>query len=174
MRFVKKSFAYGDHTVTIETGEIARQAGGAVMVTMDDTVVLATVVGALNAKPGQDFFPADRRLPGKFLRRRPHPGRLLQARRPSFGKGNPDQPPDRPPDPPAVPGWLLQRSAGRLYRDVLQSRNRSGHPAMIGASAALAISGIPFSGPIGAARVGYIDGQYVLCPTKTQLQGAAS
>jgi hypothetical protein len=78
---IKKSFAYGDHTVTLETAEIARQAGGAVMVTMDDTVVLATVVGALKRQAGPGFLSTDRRLSGAHLRRRPHPGRLLQARR---------------------------------------------------------------------------------------------
>jgi len=75
---VKKSFAYGDHTVTLETGEIARQAGGAVLVTMEDTVVLVTVVGARSVKPGQDFFPLTA-LSGKNLRRRPYPGWFFQA-----------------------------------------------------------------------------------------------
>jgi len=167
---IKKSFAYGDHTVTIETAEIARQAGGAVMVTMDDTVVLATVVGALNAKPGQDFFPltvdyqersyAAGRIPGGFFKRegRPSEKEILTSR-------------------------LIDRPLRPLFPDAFYNEVQvvctvmscnpeidPDIPAMLGASAAMAISGIPFSGPIGAARVGYIDDKYVLCPTKTQLE----
>jgi polyribonucleotide nucleotidyltransferase len=166
---IKKSFAYGDHTVTLETAEIARQAGGAVMVTMDDTVVLATVVGARNAKPGQDFFPltvdyqersyAAGRIPGGFFKRegRPSEKEILTSR-------------------------LIDRPLRPLFPDAFYNEVQvvctvmscnpeidPDIPAMLGASAAMAISGIPFSGPIGAARVGYIDGKYVLCPTKTQL-----
>jgi polyribonucleotide nucleotidyltransferase len=167
---IKKSFAYGDHTVTLETAEIARQAGGAVMVTMDDTVVLATVVGARNAKPGQDFFPltvdyqersyAAGRIPGGFFKRegRPSEKEILTCRLI-----------DRP---------LRPLFPEAFYNEVqivctVMSCNPEidpDIPAMLGASAAMAISGIPFSGPIGAARVGYIDGKYVLCPTKTQLE----
>jgi polyribonucleotide nucleotidyltransferase len=167
---IKKSFAYGAHTVTLETAEIARQAGGAVMVTMEDTVVLATVVGAKNAKPGQDFFPltvdyqertyAAGRIPGGFFKRegRPSEKEILTSR-------------------------LIDRPLRPLFPDAFYNEVQvvctvmscnpeidPDIPAMLGASAAMAISGIPFSGPIGAARVGYIDGQYVLCPTKTQLQ----
>jgi polyribonucleotide nucleotidyltransferase len=167
---IKKSFAYGDHTVTLETAEIARQAGGAVLVTMDDTVVLATVVGALNAKPGQDFFPltvdyqersyAAGRIPGGFFKRegRPSEKEILTCR-------------------------LIDRPLRPLFPDAFYNEVQvvctvmscnpeidPDIPAMLGASAAMAISGIPFSGPIGAARVGYIDGKYVLCPTKTQLE----
>jgi len=169
---IKKSFAYGDHTVTLETAEIARQAGGAVMVTMDDTVVLATVVGARNAKPGQDFFPltvdyqerayAAGRIPGGFFKRegRPSEKEILTCRLI-----------DRP---------LRPLFPEAFYNEVqvvctVMSCNPEidpDIPAMLGASAAMAISGIPFSGPIGAARVGYIDGKYVLCPTKTQLENA--
>ncbi|MDK9713347.1 polyribonucleotide nucleotidyltransferase [Sulfuritalea hydrogenivorans] len=169
MNPIKKSFAYGDHTVTLETAEIARQAGGAVMVTMDDTVVLATVVGARNAKPGQDFFPltvdyqersyAAGRIPGGFFKRegRPSEKEILTSR-------------------------LIDRPLRPLFPDAFYNEVQvvctvmscnpeidPDIPAMLGASAAMAISGIPFSGPIGAARVGYIDGKYVLCPTKTQL-----
>jgi len=169
---IKKSFAYGDHTVTLETAEIARQAGGAVMVTMDDTVVLATVVGARNAKPGQDFFPltvdyqersyAAGRIPGGFFKRegRPSEKEILTCR-------------------------LIDRPLRPLFPDAFYNEVQvvctvmscnpeidPDIPAMLGASAAMAISGIPFSGPIGAARVGYIDGKYVLCPTKTQLESA--
>jgi polyribonucleotide nucleotidyltransferase len=168
---IKKSFAYGDHTVTLETAEIARQAGGAVMVTMEDTVVLATVVAARNAKPGQDFFPltvdyqektyAAGRIPGGFFKRegRPSEKEILTCR-------------------------LIDRPLRPLFPDAFYNEVQvictvmscnpeidPDIPAMLGASAAMAISGIPFSGPIGAARVGYIDGKYVLCPTKTQLLG---
>jgi polyribonucleotide nucleotidyltransferase len=169
---IKKSFAYGDHTITLETAEIARQAGGAVMVTMDDTVVLATVVGARNAKSGQDFFPltvdyqersyAAGRIPGGFFKRegRPSEKEILTCRLI-----------DRP---------LRPLFPEAFYNEVqvvctVMSCNPEidpDIPAMLGASAAMAISGIPFSGPIGAARVGYIDGKYVLCPTKTQLETA--
>jgi polyribonucleotide nucleotidyltransferase len=167
---IKKSFAYGAHTVTLETAEIARQAGGAVMVTMEDTVVLATVVGAKNPKPGQDFFPltvdyqertyAAGRIPGGFFKRegRPSEKEILTSR-------------------------LIDRPLRPLFPDAFYNEVQvvctvmscnpeidPDIPALLGASAAMAISGIPFSGPIGAARVGYIDGQYVLCPTKTQLQ----
>jgi len=169
---IKKSFAYGDHKVTLETAEIARQAGGAVLVTMEDTVVLATVVGARNPKPGQDFFPltvdyqertyAAGRIPGGFFKRegRPSEKEILTCRLI-----------DRP---------LRPLFPEAFYNEVqvvctVMSCNPEidpDIPAMLGASAAMAISGIPFSGPIGAARVGYIDGKYVLCPTKTQLETA--
>ena len=169
---IKKSFAYGDHTITLETAEIARQAGGAVMVTMDDTVVLATVVGARNAKPGQDFFPltvdyqersyAAGRIPGGFFKRegRPSEKEILTCRLIDR--------PLRPLFPEAFYNEVqvvctVMSCNPELDPDI---------PAMLGASAAMAISGIPFSGPIGAARVGSIDGKYVLCPTKTQLETA--
>ena len=165
----KKSFAYGAHTVTLETGEIARQAHGAVMVNMDETVVLATVVAAKEPKPGQDFFPltvdymekvyAAGRIPGGFFKRegRPSEKEILTSRLI-----------DRPIRPLFPDG---------LYNDVqvvvtVLSSNPEidpDIPAMIGVSAALSISGIPFNGPIGAARVGYINGQYVLCPTMSEL-----
>jgi polyribonucleotide nucleotidyltransferase len=166
----KKSFAYGAHTVTMETGEISRQAGGAVLVNMDDTVVLAAVVGASSAKSGQDFFPltvdymektyAAGRIPGGFFKRegRPSEKEILTSRlidrpiRPLFPEGFYNE---------VQVVCTVMSCNPEVDPDI---------PAMLGASAALAISGIPFSGPIGAARVGYIDGQYVLCPTKTQLQ----
>ena len=166
---IKKSFAYGAHTVTIETGEIARQATGAVMVNMDDTVVLATVVAKDEAKAGQDFFPltvdylekvyAAGRIPGGFFKRegRPSEKETLTSRLI-----------DRPIRPLFPDGFYNEV---HVIVHVLSSNPEIDPdiPAMIGASAALAISGIPFNGPIGAARVGYIDGQYVLCPTKSQL-----
>ncbi len=166
----KKSFVYGAHTVTLETGEVARQAHGAVMVTMDETVILATVVAAKEPKPGQDFFPltvdymekvyAAGRIPGGFFKRegRPSEKEILTSRLI-----------DRPIRPLFPDG---------LYNDVqvvitVLSSNPEidpDIPAMIGVSAALSISGIPFDGPIGAARVGYINGQYVLCPTFSELK----
>ncbi|MEY3104426.1 MAG: polyribonucleotide nucleotidyltransferase [Betaproteobacteria bacterium] len=165
----KKTFQYGSNTVTIETGEIARQAGGAVMVNVDDTVVLATVVGAKNAKPGQDFFPltvdyvekfyAAGRIPGGFFKRE-----------------------GRPSERETLISRLIDRPIRPLFPDgfynevqvviTLMSSNPevdSDIPAMIGASAALAISGIPFHGPLGAARVGYIDGQFVLNPAVSKM-----
>ena len=165
----KKSIPYGQHTLTLETGEIARQAGGAVLVSLDDTVVLVTVVAAKQAKPGQDFFPltvdyqektyAAGRIPGGFFKRegRPSEKETLTCRLI-----------DRPLRPLFPDGF---------YNDVqiiatVMSVNPEVDPdvpAMIGASAAVALSGIPFNGPIGAARIGYLGGQYVLNPTKTEL-----
>ncbi len=167
---VKKTFAYGDHQVTIETGEVARQASGAVLVTMEETVVLVTVVGAKNAKPGQDFFPltvdyqekvyAAGRIPGGFFKRegRPSEKETLTSRLI-----------DRPIRPLFPDGFYNEVQVVATVVS-LNPEIDADIPAMIGASAALAISGIPFSGPIGAARVGYLNGQYVLCPTATQLK----
>ncbi|MDP2811632.1 MAG: polyribonucleotide nucleotidyltransferase [Rhodocyclaceae bacterium] len=168
---IKKSFAYGAHTVTLETGEIARQSTGAVVVNIDDTVILATVVAKDVAKTGQDFFPltvdyvekvyAAGRIPGGFFKRegRPSEKETLTSRLI-----------DRPIRPLFPDGFYNEV---QVIIHVLSSNPEVDPdiPAMIGASAALAISGIPFNGPIGAARVGYIDGQYVLNPTKTQLLG---
>ncbi len=165
----QKTFAYGAHSITLETGEIARQAGGAVLVTMDDTVVLATVVAKDVAKAGQDFFPltvdyvekvyAAGRIPGGFFKRegRPSEKETLTSRLI-----------DRPIRPLFPDGF---HNEVQVIIHVLSSNPEVDPdiPAMIGSSAALAISGIPFSGPIGAARVGFIDGQYVLCPTMSQL-----
>ena len=167
---IKKTFAYGAHTVTLETGEVARQAGGAVIVNMDDTVVLATVVAAKDAKPGQDFFPltvdyvekfyAAGRIPGGFFKRegRPTEKETLTSRLI-----------DRPIRPLFPEGFYNEVQVIVTVLS-LNPEVDSDIPAMIGASAALAISGIPFNGPIGAARVGYADGQYLLNPTATELQ----
>ncbi|MBU3696811.1 polyribonucleotide nucleotidyltransferase [Dechloromonas sp.] len=167
---VKKTFAYGDHQITLETGEVARQAGGAVMVSMEETVVLVTVVGAKTAKPGQDFFPltvdyqekvyAAGRIPGGFFKRegRPSEKETLTSRLI-----------DRPIRPLFPDGFYNEVQVVATVMS-LNPEIDSDIPAMIGASAALAISGIPFAGPIGAARVGYINGQYVLCPTLSQLK----
>jgi polyribonucleotide nucleotidyltransferase len=166
----KKTIQWGQHTLTMETGEIARQASGAVMVTMDDTVVLATVVGAKSVKAGQDFFPltvdyvekfyASGRIPGGFFKRegRPTEKEILTCRLI-----------DRPIRPLFPDGFYNEV---QVIVHVMSSNPEvdSDIPAMIATSAALAVSGLPFNGPIGAARVGYIDGQYLLNPTATQLK----
>jgi polyribonucleotide nucleotidyltransferase len=166
---IKKSFKYGDHTVTIETGELARQADGAVLVTMSDTVVLVTAVGLKKATPGRDFFPltvnyqektyAAGRIPGGFFKRegRPTEKETLTSRLI-----------DRPIRPLFPEGFI---NDVQVVASVI-SVNAEVDPdiaSLLGASAALAISGLPFLGPIGGARVGYIDGKYVLNPTATQL-----
>ncbi|MFT5645040.1 MAG: polyribonucleotide nucleotidyltransferase, partial [Janthinobacterium sp.] len=167
---VTKTFQYGQHQVTLETGEIARQASGAVLVSIEDTVVLATVVARKDAKPGQDFFPltvdyvektyAAGKIPGGFFKRegRPSEKETLTSRLI-----------DRPIRPLFPEGYLNEV---QIIIHVL-SVNPEIDPdiaAMIGASAALSVSGVPFNGPIGAARVGYANGQYILNPTTTQLK----
>ena len=169
MSAIKKSFKYGDHTVTIETGELARQADGAVLVTMSETVVLVTAVGLKKATPGRDFFPltvnyiektyAAGRIPGGFFKRegRPTEKETLTSRLI-----------DRPIRPLFPEGFI---NDVQVVAQVI-SVNSEIDPdiaSLIGASAALAISGMPFLGPIGGARVGYIDGKYILNPTTTQL-----
>ena len=168
-KHVRKSIPYGRHTLTIETGEIARQAGGAALVSLDDSVVLVTAVAAKSAKPGQDFFPltvdyqektfAAGKIPGGFFRRegRPSEKEILTSRLI-----------DRPIRPLFPDGFY---NDVQIIATVLSVNPEVDPdiPAMIGASAALALSGIPFSGPIGAARVGWVDGQYVLNPTKSEL-----
>ncbi len=172
MKSIKKSIAYGRHQLTLETGEIARQAHGAVMVTMDDTVVLVTVVGAKKAKQGQDFFPltvdyqektyAAGKIPGSFFRRegRPSEKETLTSRLI-----------DRPIRPLFPEGFYNEV---QIVATVMSSDNEvdADIPAMIGTSAALILSGIPFDGPIGAARVGYIDNEYVLNPSTSELKQA--
>src|SRR6266568_1119079 len=167
---IRKTFTYGAHEVTLETGEMARQAHGAVVVNMDGTVVLCTVVGATQSKSGQDFLPltcdyvektyAAGKIPGGFFKRegRPSEKETLTSRLI-----------DRPIRP------LFPESFYNEVQVVAQvmSCNPEVDPdiaAMIGVSAALTLSGIPFKGPIGAARVGYVNGQYVLNPTATQLK----
>ncbi|MGD8629305.1 MAG: polyribonucleotide nucleotidyltransferase [Gammaproteobacteria bacterium] len=168
MSAIKKTFQYGDQTVTLETGEIARQCS-AVIVSMGQTMVLATVVGDKNPMEGRDFFPltvdyqekgyAAGQIPGNFFRRegRPSEAETLMCRlvdrplRPLFPKGFTHE----------VQVILTVISYDpQVNPDI---------PAMIGASAAMSISGLPFNGPIGAARVGYIDGNYVLNPTTDQM-----
>lgn len=169
MKLVRKEFNYGDHRVVLETGEIARQADGAVVVDIDGTVVLVTVVGAKEAASGVDFFPlivnyqekayAAGRIPGGFFKRegRPSEKETLTSRLI-----------DRPIRPLFPDGFHHEV---QIIATVLSSNPEvdGDIPAMLGASAALAISGLPFLGPIGAARIGYKDGQYLLNPTTTQL-----
>jgi polyribonucleotide nucleotidyltransferase len=166
---VKKTFTYGAHQVTLETGEIARQAHGAVVVTMDDTVVLASVVAKKEAKAGQDFFPltvdyvektyAAGKIPGGFFKRegRPSEKEVLTSRLI-----------DRPIRPLFPEGFYNEVQVVAQVLSI-NSEVDSDIVAMLGVSAALAISGIPFDGPIGAARVGYADGQYLLNPTVAEL-----
>jgi polyribonucleotide nucleotidyltransferase len=167
---VTKTFQYGEHTVTLETGEIARQASGAVVVSVEDTVVLATVVARKDAKPGQDFFPltvdyiektyAAGKIPGGFFKRegRPSEKETLTSRLI-----------DRPIRPLFPEGYLNEVQV-IIHVLSVNPEIDPDIPAMIGASAALCVAGIPFSGPIGAARVGYANGQYMLNPTTTQLK----
>ncbi len=164
---VTKTFQWGHHTVTMETGEIARQASGAVLVNMDDTVVLATVVCSKTAKAGQDFFPltvdyiektyAAGKIPGGFFRRegKPSEHETLTSRLI-----------DRPIRPLFPEGFYNEV---QLVIHVLSSNPEADADiaALIASSAALSIAGIPFAGPIGAARVGYINGEYVLNPKKS-------
>lgn len=167
---IVRKFKYGQHTVTLETGMMARQATAAVMVNVDDTAVFVTVVGAKKAKEGQSFFPltvnyqertyAAGRIPGGFFRRegRPSEGETLIARLI-----------DRPVRPLFPEGFLNEVQVIATVVSV----NPQVSPdivAMIGTSAALSLSGIPFNGPIGAARVGFINDQYVLNPTMDELK----
>jgi len=167
---IRKTFTYGAHQVTLETGEIARQASGAVLVTVDDTVVLCTVVGSKSPRPGADFLPltvdyvekfyAAGRIPGGFFKRegRPSEKETLTSRLI-----------DRPIRPLFPDGFYHEVQVVATVLS-LNPEVDADMPAMIGVSAALTLSGIPFNGPIGAARVGYVDGQYVMNPSATQLQ----
>ena len=169
MKATKKTIQYGEHQLSIETGEIARQASGAVLVSLGETVVMVTVVGKKEARPGQDFFPltvdyqektyAAGKIPGGFFKRegRPSEKETLTCRLI-----------DRPIRPLFPDGFLNEV---QVIATVMSSDPEidADIPAMIGASAALSISGIPFDGPIGAARVGYINGEYVLNPSAAQL-----
>jgi len=165
---VVKTFQWGQHTVTMETGEIARQSSGAVLLNMDDTVVLATVVGAKTAKEGQDFFPltvdyiektySAGKIPGGFFRRegRPSEGETLISRLI-----------DRP-IRPLFPEGFYNEVQVVVHVMSINPDVPADIPALIASSAALAISGIPFNGPMGAARVGYRDGQYLLNPNRSE------
>ncbi len=169
MTTYSKTFQYGDRTVTLQTGEIARQASAAVIASMGDTVVLVTAVGRKEAKPGQDFFPltinyqektyAAGKIPGGFFKRegRPSESETLISRlidrplRPLFPKGFKNE---------------VQVIATVMS---LESEVEADIISLLGASAALSISGMPFAGPVGAAKVGYINGEYVLNPSVSQM-----
>ena len=173
MAKVTKTFQYGQHTVRIETGEIARQASTAVIISMDETVLLVTAVAEKQAREGRDFFPltvnyqekfyAAGRIPGGFFKReaRPTEEETLIARlidrpiRPLFPEGFTNE--------VQVVATVISLNPN-VSPDI---------PAMLGASAALKICGIPFQGPIGAARVGYVNNQYVLNPSPAELENSA-
>ncbi|HNH52713.1 MAG TPA: polyribonucleotide nucleotidyltransferase, partial [Nitrosomonas sp.] len=151
MKLTKKSFTYGRHEVTLETGEIARQAHGAVIVTMGETVVLVTVVGDKNAKPGQDFFPLTVDYQEKFYSAGRIPGSFFKREgKPSEKETLTSRLIDRPIRPLFPAGFYNEV---QILAMVLSSDSEidADIPAMIGTSAALVISGIPFDGPIGAA-----------------------
>lgn len=169
MEPIKKSITYGNHTLTLETGEIARQAHGAVMVSMDDTVVLVTVVGDRQTKPDQDFFPLTVDYQEKFYSAGRIPGSFFKREgRPSEKETLTSRLIDRPIRPLFPDGFYNEV---QVIATVMSSDPEidADIPAMIGTSAALVLSGIPFDGPIGAARVGYINNEYVLNPTTSQL-----
>ena len=170
LKAIKKSIQYGAHTLTLETGEIARQADGAVMVSYGDTAVLVTVVGKQEVKEGQDFFPltvdyqertyAAGKIPGGFFKREGRPSEKETLTSRLIDR------PLRPLFPEAFYNEVqvvatVMSSDSEIDADI---------PAIIGASAAMAISGIPFYGPLGAARVGYINGEYVLNPSVSQMK----
>ena len=167
---VKKSIQFGVHELTLETGEIARQADGAVMVSYGDTVILVAVTAKTEVKAGQDFFPltvdymektyAAGKIPGSFFKREGRPSEKETLTSRLIDR------PLRPLFPEAFYNEVqvvatVMSSDSEIDADI---------PAIIGASAAMALSGVPFYGPLGAARVGYIDGAYVLNPTATQMK----
>ncbi len=170
MNPIKKTFPYGSHQVALETGEIARQAHGAVVCTMDDTVVLATVVAAKEPRAGQDWLPltvdyvektyAAGKIPGGFFKRegRPSEKETLTSRLI-----------DRPIRPLFPDGFFNEVQVVATVLS-LNPEVDSDIPAMLAVSAALTLSGIPFNGPIGACRIGYVNGQYVVNPTMSQLK----
>jgi polyribonucleotide nucleotidyltransferase len=170
MAKITKSFQYGNHQVTLETGEIARQASGAVMVSIDGTVVLVTAVANAKAKEGQDFFPLTVDYVEKFYSAGRIPGGFFKRE-------------GRPTEKETLTSRLIDRPVRPLFPEEYKNEVQviaqvvslnpeidGDIPAMIGASAALSLAGIPFKGPIGAARVGYANGKYLLNPTKTELQ----
>jgi polyribonucleotide nucleotidyltransferase len=164
---VTKSFQWGEHTVRMETGEIARQSSGAVLVDIDGTVILATVVAKATAKAGQDFFPltvdylektyAAGKIPGSFFKREGRPSEFETLTSRLI---------DRP-IRPLFPEGFFNEVQVVIHTVSLNPEVDADMAAMIGTSAALSISGIPFNGPIGAARVGYVNGEYVLNPGQT-------
>ena len=169
---VTKTFQWGANTVTMETGEIARQSSGAVLLDMDGTVVLATVVGKTEGKAGQDFFPltvdyleksyAAGKIPGSFFKREGRPSEFETLTSRLI---------DRP-IRPLFPEGFFNEVHVVVHTVSLNPEVDADIAALIAVSAALSVSGIPFSGPIGAARVGYVNGEYVLNPGKTALLGS--
>jgi polyribonucleotide nucleotidyltransferase len=169
---VTKTFQWGQHTVTMETGEIARQSSGAVLLDMDGTVVLATVVGKTEGKAGQDFFPltvdylektyAAGKIPGSFFKREGRPSEFETLTSRLI---------DRP-IRPLFPEGFFNEVHVVVHTVSLNPEVDADIAALIAVSAALSVSGIPFSGPIGAARVGYVNGEYVLNPGKTARLGS--
>lgn len=170
MKKYTKTFKFGQHDVTIETGHVARQADGAVLINMGDTVLLVTAVARKEAKPGQDFFPLTVNYQEKFYAAGKIPGGFFKRE-------------GRPTEKETLTSRLIDRPIRPLFPDgfyneiqviaTVMSSNPEidgDIPAMLGASAVLALSGVPFQGPVGAARVGFINGQYVLNPTQTQLK----
>ena len=165
---VSKSFQWGRHTVRLETGEIARQSSGAVLLDMDGTVVLATVVARTEAKSGQDFFPltvdyleksyAAGKIPGSFFKREGRPSEFETLTSRLI---------DRP-IRPLFPEGFFNEVQVVVHTLSLNPEVDADIAALIATSAALSISGIPFNGPIGAARVGYVNGQYLLNPGQTE------
>ncbi|MFY7941783.1 MAG: polyribonucleotide nucleotidyltransferase, partial [Burkholderiaceae bacterium] len=165
---VTKTFQWGQHTVRMETGEIARQSSGAVLLDMDGTVVLATVVAKTEAKAGQDFFPltvdyleksyAAGKIPGSFFKREGRPSEFETLTSRLI---------DRP-IRPLFPEGFFNEVQVVIHTLSLNPEVDADIAAMIATSAALSVSGIPFNGPIGAARVGYVNGEYVLNPGQTQ------
>ncbi|HEY8009597.1 MAG TPA: polyribonucleotide nucleotidyltransferase [Rudaea sp.] len=170
MAKVTKSFQYGSQTVTLETGEIARQASGAVMVSMGGTVVLVTAVAASKGREGQDFFPLTVDYVEKFYSAGRIPGGFFKRE-------------GRPTEKETLTSRLIDRPVRPLFPEEYKNEVQviaqvvslnpevdGDIPALLGASAALSLAGIPFKGPIGAARVGYANGKYLLNPTKTELK----
>jgi polyribonucleotide nucleotidyltransferase len=166
---VTKSFQYGNHEVTLETGEIARQAGGAVMVSVGGTVVLVTAVAATKMREGQDFFPLTVDYVEKFYSAGRIPGGFFKRE-------------GRPTEKETLTSRLIDRPVRPLFPEEFKNEVQviaqvvslnpdidGDIPALLGASAALCLAGVPFKGPIGAARVGYANGKYLLNPTKTEL-----
>ncbi len=169
MAKVTKSFQYGNHEVTLETGEIARQAGGAVMVSVGGTVVLVTAVAATKMREGQDFFPLTVDYVEKFYSAGRIPGGFFKRE-------------GRPTEKETLTSRLIDRPVRPLFPEEFKNEVQviaqvvslnpdidGDIPALLGASAALCLAGVPFKGPIGAARVGYANGKYLLNPTKTEL-----
>jgi polyribonucleotide nucleotidyltransferase len=169
---VTKTFQYGEHAVTIETGEIARQASGAVLVSMGGTVVLVAAVAASKAREGQDFFPLTVDYQEKFYSAGRIPGGFFKRE-------------GRPTEKETLTSRLIDRPIRPLFPEAFKNEVQivatvvslnpevdGDIPALLGASAALTLAGIPFKGPIGAARVGYIDGKYVLNPSATELKSS--